>query len=214
MTAYQMVWGDHRLTLGPRTLVMGIVNVTPDSFSDGGRFLACDDAIAQGLRLMDEGADILDIGGESTRPFSDAVSTEEELGRVIPVIEALARRGTIPISIDTTKAEVARQALEAGASIINDVSALRVDPAMAGVAVTYDVPIILMHMLGTPKTMQVDPEYDDVVDAVSPFCARRSKGRFRPASMPDASLSIPASASVKRSGTICSCCTTCRRCRR
>ena len=169
MTAFQMVWGGHHLTLGPRTLVMGIVNVTPDSFSDGGRFLACDDAIAQGLRLMDEGADILDIGGESTRPFSDAVSTEEELGRVIPVIEALARRGTIPISIDTTKAEVARQALEAGASIINDVSALRVDPAMAGVAVTYDVPIILMHMLGTPKTMQVDPEYDDVVDAVVTF---------------------------------------------
>jgi len=169
MTAYQMVWGDHRLTLGPRTLVMGIVNVTPDSFSDGGRFLARDDAIAQGLRLMDEGADILDIGGESTRPFSDAVSTEEELGRVIPVIEALARRGTIPISIDTTKSEVARQALEAGASIINDVSALRVDPAIAGVAVDYDVPIILMHMLGTPKTMQVDPEYDDVVDAVVTF---------------------------------------------
>ena len=169
MTAYQMVWGGHHLTLGPRTLVMGIVNVTPDSFSDGGRFLACDDAIAQGLRLMDEGADILDIGGESTRPFSDAVSTEEELGRVVPVIEALARRGTTPISIDTTKAEVARRALEAGASIINDVSALRVDPAMAGVAVTHDVPIILMHMLGTPKTMQVDPEYDDVVDAVVTF---------------------------------------------
>lgn len=169
MKHYTLAWGDRRLTLGPRTRVMGIVNVTPDSFSDGGRFLSCDDAIAQGLRLMDEGADILDIGGESTRPFSDPVPAEEELRRVIPVIEALARRGTIPISIDTTKSDVARQALEAGASIINDVSALRVDPAMADVAVDCDVPIILMHMLGTPKTMQVDPEYDDVVAAVCAF---------------------------------------------
>lgn len=172
MKHYSLTWGDHRLTLGPRTLVMGIVNVTPDSFSDGGRFLSCDDAITQGLRLMDEGADILDIGGESTRPFSEAVSTEEELGRVIPVIEALARRGTIPISIDTTKSDVARAALTAGASIINDVSAMRVDPAMAEVAAHYDVPIILMHMLGTPKTMQVDPEYDDVVAAVCTFLRR------------------------------------------
>ena len=172
MKHYSLTWGDHRLTLGPRTLVMGIVNVTPDSFSDGGRFLNCDDAIAQGLRLMDEGADILDVGGESTRPFSDAVSSEEELDRVIPVIEALARRGTVPISIDTTKAEVARAALAAGASIINDVSAMRVDPAMAQVAVHHDVPIILMHMLGTPKTMQVDPEYDDVVASVSTFLRR------------------------------------------
>jgi dihydropteroate synthase len=169
MKHYSLTWGDHRLTLGPRTLVMGIVNVTPDSFSDGGRFLSRDDAIAQGLRLMDEGADILDVGGESTRPFSDAVSVEEELGRVIPVIEALARRGTVPISIDTTKAEVARAALATGASIINDVSAMRVDPAMAQVAVRHDVPIILMHMLGTPKTMQVDPDYDDVVASVSLF---------------------------------------------
>ena len=169
MKHYSLAWGDYRLTLGPRTLVMGIVNVTPDSFSDGGRFLSRDDAIAQGLRLMDEGADILDIGGESTRPFSEAVPAEEELQRVIPVIEALARRGTIPISIDTTKSDVARQALASGASIINDVSALRVDPAMAEVAVHYDVPIILMHMLGTPKTMQADPEYDDVVAAVCTF---------------------------------------------
>lgn len=169
MTPYTLAWGKHRLDLGPRTLVMGIVNVTPDSFSDGGRFLGRDDAIDQGLRLLDEGADILDIGGESTRPFSDPVSTAEELRRVIPVIEALARKGSVPISIDTTKAEVARQALEAGASIINDISSLRVDPAMAKVAVRHDVPIILMHMLGTPKTMQVDPAYDDVVAEVVAF---------------------------------------------
>lgn len=169
MTPSTLAWGKHRLDLGPRTLVMGIVNVTPDSFSDGGRFLGRDDAIDQGLRLLDEGADILDIGGESTRPFSDPVSTAEELRRVIPVIEALARKGSVPISIDTTKAEVARQALEAGASIINDISSLRVDPAMAEVAVRHDVPIILMHMLGTPKTMQVDPAYDDVVAEVVAF---------------------------------------------
>jgi len=169
MRPYTLAWGRHRLELGPRTLVMGIVNVTPDSFSDGGRFLGRDNAIDQGIRLMDEGADILDIGGESTRPFSNPVSTEEELRRVIPVIEALSRQGSVPISIDTTKAEVARQALAAGASIINDISALRVDPAMAEVAVRHAVPIILMHMLGTPKTMQVEPSYDDVVVEVRAF---------------------------------------------
>jgi dihydropteroate synthase len=147
---------------------MGIVNVTPDSFSDGGRFFGRDEAVAQGFRLLAEGADILDIGGESTRPFSDPVSLSEELRRVLPVIEALARRGAL-ISIDTTKAEVARQALEAGAAIINDVSALRVDPDMAGVAARYQVPVILMHMLGTPKTMQVEPHYEDVVAEVTDF---------------------------------------------
>ena len=169
MMPFTLAWGRHRLQMGSQTLVMGIVNVTPDSFSDGGRFLGRDEAIAQGLRLMDEGADILDIGGESTRPFSDPVPIDEELRRVIPVIDALARRGTIPISIDTTKAEVARQALEAGASIINDISALRTDPAVAAVAVHYSVPVILMHMLGTPKTMQVEPKYEDVVADVCAF---------------------------------------------
>jgi len=172
MTSYALSWGNQRLTMGPRTLVMGVVNVTPDSFSDGGRFWDLDDAIAQGLRLMDDGADIIDIGGESTRPFSDPVPVEEELRRVIPVIEALSQRGAVPISIDTTKSEVARQALAAGASMINDVSALRVDPAMTEVAVRHDVPVILMHMLGTPKTMQVDPDYDDVVAEVCAFLRR------------------------------------------
>ena len=160
MTRYDLAWGNHRLVLGLRTLVMGIVNVTPDSFSDGGRFLAREAAIDHGSRLLDEGADILDIGGESTRPFSDPVPVEEELRRVLPVIEALAHRTTVPISIDTTKSEVAHLALEAGASIINDISALRVDAAMAPLAARYGVPVILMHMLGTPKNMQVDPHYD------------------------------------------------------
>ena len=169
MKHYHLAWGRHRLVLGPRTLVMGIVNVTPDSFSDGGRFLGREAAIDHGCRLLDEGADILDIGGESTRPFSDPVSEEEERQRVLPVIEALARRSSVPISIDTTKSEVARQALDAGAAIINDISALRVDPAMAEVAAHYQVPVVLMHMLGTPKTMQKDPHYDDVVAEVGAF---------------------------------------------
>jgi len=169
MRHYHLAWGRHQLTLGPRTLVMGIVNVTPDSFSDGGRFLGREAAIEHGCHLLDEGADILDIGGESTRPFSDPVPEEEELRRVLPVIEALARRSTVPISIDTTKAQVARRALEAGASMINDVSALRVDPDMAPMAADRDVPVILMHMLGTPKTMQKNPHYDDVVAEVCTF---------------------------------------------
>jgi dihydropteroate synthase len=169
MTPFTLTWGSHRLVLGARTRVMGIVNVTPDSFSDGGRFLKPEAAIDQGLRLLDEGADILDIGGESTRPFSDPVALDEELRRVLPVIEALARRDGALISIDTTKAEVARRALEAGAVIINDVSALRVDPEMGPLAARYGVPVVLMHMLGTPKTMQVDPHYEDVVADVGDF---------------------------------------------
>ena len=169
MKHYHLAWGRHRLVLGRRTLVMGIVNVTPDSFSDGGRYLGREAAIEHGCRLLDEGADILDIGGESTRPFSDPVPEEEELRRVLPVIEALVRRSSVPISIDTTKAGVARRALEAGAALINDISALRVDPAMAGVAAHYQVPVVLMHMLGTPKTMQQDPHYDDVVAEVGAF---------------------------------------------
>ena len=168
---YILEWGAHRLELGDRTCVMGIVNVTPDSFSDGGRFFSRDRAVAHGLQLAEEGADILDIGGESTRPFADAVSTGEELDRVIPVIESLAGQIDIPISIDTTKADVAERALAAGAAIINDVSAFRQDPALAEVAVRHGVPVILMHMLGSPRTMQVDPKYDDVVDDITAFLA-------------------------------------------
>jgi dihydropteroate synthase len=176
MTPFELTWGSQRLELGRRTLVMGVVNVTPDSFSDGGRFLDREAAVEQGLRMLDEGADILDIGGESTRPYSDPVTLEEELRRVLPVIEALARRGQAPISIDTTKAGVARRALEAGAAIINDISALRADTEMAAVAARYGGPVILMHMLGTPKTMQVEPQYDDVVADVGAFL-RQAVGR-------------------------------------
>jgi len=143
--------------------------VTPDSFSDGGKFYDTDVAIAQGERLAAEGADIIDVGGESTRPFSDPVSVEEEIRRVVPVIEKLAQRVSIPISIDTTKAAVARRALEAGASIINDVAALRFDPGLAALAVEFDTPLVLMHMLGEPKSMQVSPDYDNLIDDIRTF---------------------------------------------
>lgn len=169
MKTYNLVWGKHRLVLDKRTCIMGILNVTPDSFSDGGKFFTLDDAVAQGQKLFEDGADILDIGGESTRPFSDAVSAEEEIRRVVPVIENLAARISIPISIDTTRAGVARRAIQAGASIINDVSALRLDHGIADVAAEYDVPVILMHMLGTPKTMQTDPVYDDLIKEIKEF---------------------------------------------
>ncbi|MGD9300713.1 MAG: dihydropteroate synthase, partial [Desulfobacterales bacterium] len=131
---------------------MGVVNVTPDSFSDGGKFYNTDVAVAQAERLADEGADIIDIGGESTRPFSDPVPVEEEIRRVVPVIEKIAPRLSVPISIDTNKTDVARRALDAGASIINDVAALRFDPGLAELAIEFDAPLILMHMLGEPRS--------------------------------------------------------------
>ena len=153
--------------------IMGVVNVTPDSFSDGGRYLAADDALAQGLALVREGAAIVDIGGESTRPGSDPVPVEEELRRVLPVVEALAERVGVPISVDTMKADVARRALGAGAALINDVSALRADPAMVEVVAELGAPVCLMHMQGAPKTMQEDPHYADVVDDVLQFLEER-----------------------------------------
>ena len=163
---------------------MGVVNVTPDSFSDGGHFFSVDAAVEQGRKLTGDGADILDIGGESTRPFSDPISVEEESQRVIPVIESLAQHISIPISIDTTKAKVARRALDAGASIINDISALRLDPELGSVAADYDVPIILMHMLGTPKTMQEAPEYQDLMGEIRRFLEKAIE-RARGAGIPE-----------------------------
>jgi dihydropteroate synthase len=168
---YHLSWSDHTLELGRQTCIMGVVNVTPDSFSDGGKFFDCETAVAQGVKLAAEGAAIIDIGGESTRPFSDPVSVAEEIRRVVPVIEKLSQRISIPISIDTTKAEVARRALEAGASIINDVAALRFDPGLAAVAVEYDTPVILMHMLGDPKRMQQSPHYDNLILEIRNFLA-------------------------------------------
>lgn len=164
----------HRvLTIGRRPLVMGIVNVTPDSFSDGGKFLGHDAAVAHALSLAEQGADILDIGGESTRPGSEAVSLEEELRRVLPVVERLAAQVSLPISVDTSKAEVARQALAAGASIINDVTALAGDLDMPEVARSTCAGVILMHMQGSPQTMQINPQYADVVREVRLFFEKR-----------------------------------------
>ena len=155
-----------------RTRVMGIVNVTPDSFSDGGAHATTDAAVAHGLKLAEEGADILDVGGESTRPGSGEVPLEEELRRVVPVVERLARETGLPVSIDTCKPEVMRAAVQAGAGMVNDVCALRREGALEAAAV-LGVPVVLMHMLGEPRSMQDDPRYDDVVAEVHRFLAER-----------------------------------------
>jgi dihydropteroate synthase len=154
------------------TQLMGVVNVTPDSFSDGGLYLDPEAAIAHGVELAEAGAEILDVGGESTRPGADPVSEEEELRRVVPVIEGLAGAGS-RISVDTSKAAVAAAALDAGAEIVNDVTALRGDPGMAGLCAERGATVVLMHMLGEPRTMQRDPRYDDVVTDVKAFLAER-----------------------------------------
>jgi dihydropteroate synthase len=155
----------------PRPSVMGVVNVTPDSFSDGGVHFDADVAAAAARRMISEGAMIVDIGGESTRPGSDGVSVEEELRRVVPVLEAL--QGDVPVSIDTAKSEVARRALELGAQMVNDVTAFRSDPALAEVCAAHDAYVCLMHMQGEPRTMQVDPRYDDVAAEVAAFLEER-----------------------------------------
>jgi dihydropteroate synthase len=154
----------------PRPGVIGVVNVTPDSFSDGGEFLAPEDAVAQARRLLDEGAVLVDVGGESTRPGSEGVSADEELRRVEPVLEGLQG---MPLSIDTSKAEVARRALALGASMVNDVTALRGEADLAGVVAEADAYLCLMHMLGEPRTMQTNPRYDDVVADVKAFLEER-----------------------------------------
>ncbi len=163
------------LKLGAGTCIMGILNTTPDSFSDGGRFYSYDAAVQQGLKLAADGAGILDIGGESSRPFARPVPAEEEKKRVIPVIKALAEKIRIPISIDTVKSEVAEAALDAGASIINDISALEKDPGMASLAARRNVPVILMHMKGTPQTMQIDPDYDDLLGEITDYLSQRAE---------------------------------------
>ena len=152
-----------------RTAIMGVLNITPDSFSDGGSYLDPNRAIARGVELAAEGADVIDIGGESTRPGAEPVSDEEELGRVIPVLQGLRRAVGIPISVDTTKAHVARCALDEGVDLVNDISALRFDPAMASLVAREKVPVVLMHMQGKPRTMQAQPNYRNVVQEVADF---------------------------------------------
>jgi dihydropteroate synthase len=170
-----MIWRTNRRTfdLASRGLIMGILNVTPDSFSDGGRFAQVDSAVEQALRMVEEGADIIDIGGESTRPGAEAVRADEEMARVIPVIEKLSHLSPVALSIDTSKAAVARAAITAGAEIINDVTALLGDPGMASVASESGAGLALMHMRGTPRTMQQNPHYNDVVSEVADFLNER-----------------------------------------
>jgi dihydropteroate synthase len=165
--------GPPGLDLSDAPLLMGVLNVTPDSFSDGGSYAGADEAVRAALQMTVEGAHLIDIGGESTRPGSDPLPESEELARVLPVVKALAPALPGRISVDTYKARVAAQALEAGAYMINDISALRMDPEMVAVARDADCPVVLMHMLGEPKTMQVDPTYDDVVEEVYAFFAER-----------------------------------------
>ena len=164
---------DRLIEFHDRPLIMGVVNVTPDSFFDGGRYLEAEAAVAHAVRLVEEGADLLDVGAESTRPGADIVNEAEECRRAIPVVAAVARAVTVPISIDTSKAAVACAALEAGAVLVNDVTALRGDPAMVDVVARTGAGIVLMHMHGTPRTMQQAPHYDDVVGEISEFFEER-----------------------------------------
>ncbi len=168
-------FGPVEYDFSSRTHVVGVLNVTPDSFSDGGRFFDKSRAIEHALKMTEEGADIIDIGGESTRPGSDSISVDEELRRVIPVIEALSGKVSVPISIDTYKSAVARRAIEAGATIVNDISGLTFDPEMPAVAAQYEATVVIMHMKGTPKTMQVDPVYDDVVGEIKQFLLQQAR---------------------------------------
>ena len=165
--------GNKFLDFSKRSYVMGILNVTPDSFSDGSRFFDFDAAIKHGMEMAEQGADIIDVGGESTRPGAEPVSALEEIRRTAPVISELSKRIDIPLSIDTTKADVATRALDAGAEIVNDISALRADSQMVDVAVSYQVPVVLMHMLGSPKTMHKNICYNSIIEDITDFLKER-----------------------------------------
>ena len=167
--------GRETFDLDKRTLIMGILNVTPDSFSDGGKHFSTDDAVKHALLMEKQGADIIDIGGESTRPSAKTISLDEEMNRTIPVIEKLIEKISIPISIDTYKSEVARRALDLGVGMVNDISALKADRNLASVVAEYKVPICLMHMKGNPRNMQINPTYDDVVKEICDFFKERTE---------------------------------------
>ena len=173
MADYQLNCPGQVLQLSDTPIVMGILNVTPDSFSDGGLFLDPQIAVNHALKMIYDGAALIDIGGESTRPGAKSVDFDEQIKRVIPVITGICQQSTTPVSIDTNHHQVARAALDAGASIINDISALRFDPKMTDLVVSAQVPVIIMHMLGTPRDMQVNPTYQDVVAEVKNFLAER-----------------------------------------
>ena len=167
----ERIWkvGDRVFNVSRQSLIIGVLNVTPDSFSDGGKFFAAEKAIEHGLRMAAEGADIIDVGGESTRPGAESVAAEEELRRVIPVIEKLRAKIDVPISIDTWKADVARAAIDAGAAIVNDVTGGRGDEGMLSLIAETKSAFVIMHMQGTPRTMQNQPQYEDVVSEVADF---------------------------------------------
>ena len=169
MTARLWKIGDAVVDLSKRAMIMGVLNVTPDSFSDGGKFFTADAAVEHGILMATEGADIIDVGGESTRPGAEPVSVDEELKRVVPVVEQLRAKIDITISIDTSKSDVAEAALDAGAAIINDVTAGRGDDQMLPLAATRRAALVLMHMQGEPRTMQKNPHYDDVIREVGDF---------------------------------------------
>jgi dihydropteroate synthase len=162
----KLIWRDFCLDFSKKTYIMGILNVTPDSFSESGLYFDKSAAIKRAIQMVEEGADIIDIGGESTRPGSEPITLEEELRRTIPVIEALAKEIKIPLSIDTYKSEVARRALDAGASIVNDISGLRFDPKMPKLVSEYKVPVVIMHIKGKPKDMQLSPVYEALIPEI------------------------------------------------
>ncbi len=173
MTENVLICGNRKFYWDSNTIIMGVLNVTPDSFSDGGKFLQPEKALEQADHLVRCGAHIIDIGGESTRPFSKPVSASQELSRVLPVIKAVRKSASCPISIDTTKAEVAEAALEAGADMVNDISGLRMDERMADLVRERQVPVVIMHMKGTPSDMQKAPFYHDVVEEIDEFFQER-----------------------------------------
>jgi len=176
----KLAWRTFDLDFDRKTQIMGILNVTPDSFSEGGTYFDLDAAIEHGLAMVEDGADIIDIGGESTRPGSDPLPTEEELRRVIPVIEALVPKVHIPLSIDTYKADVARRAFDAGASMVNDISGLRFDPDMPKVVASCDASVVIMHIKGTPQNMQQNPRYDALIPEIMDYlrCSIRLAVKF------------------------------------
>jgi dihydropteroate synthase len=165
----KLTWRNYCLDFSRKTYIMGVLNVTHDSFSDGSLYFDISAAIERAHMMAEEGADIIDIGGESTRPGSERIAAEEELRRTIPVIDALAREVKIPVSIDTYKSEVARRALDAGASMVNDISGLRFDPEMPEVVSQYDVPVVIMHIKGTPRDMQQNPQYEALIPEIMDY---------------------------------------------
>jgi dihydropteroate synthase len=165
-------FGSLTYDFSARTFIMGILNVTPDSFSDGGKYYDVESAVAHGLKMVEDGADFIDIGGESSRPGAAPLSAEEEIRRVVPVIEKLAKESDIPISIDTYKSEVAEEGLEAGASIVNDITGLHHDAQLVEIIAKYSASVVLMHIKGTPKTMQENPHYDNVIEEIISYLGK------------------------------------------